>query len=313
MSGLRQALECTKLELKLRWQRLCSGSRTLVLGYHRIADLSPDPFGLAVSPRNFAEHLEVLSAYNRPILFRDIGTLHGSLRRSAESVCVTFDDGYADNLHTARPLLEKYDIPATFFVTAGQIGSNREFWWDEIDRILERPGATLDDVRDLHRTLYEIPAPQRQMLLHEALSREPQPSGMRAKHAVMTHDELLRLADGGLIEIGAHSMTHPRLPRLPEPAQREEIGTSKRILESILGHAVVSFAYPFGAWTPRTAALVEQAGLQRAATVDEGTVGPRTNPLTTPRMLVSNCTGDDLARLLRIWFARPPAGGGSAC
>ena len=52
---------------------------------------------------------------------------------------VTFDDGYADNLYNAKPLLERYEIPATIFLTSGCIGQNREFWWDELDRMLLQP------------------------------------------------------------------------------------------------------------------------------------------------------------------------------
>ena len=54
---------------------------------------------------------------------------------------VTFDDGYADNLWNAKPLLERYDVPAAVFVTTGYAGQDREFWWDELETLLlERAG-----------------------------------------------------------------------------------------------------------------------------------------------------------------------------
>ena len=56
-------------------------------------------------------------------------------------MAITFDDGYADNLYTAKALLERYNIPATVFLTAGFIGQDREFWWDELDRLLLHPGT----------------------------------------------------------------------------------------------------------------------------------------------------------------------------
>jgi peptidoglycan/xylan/chitin deacetylase (PgdA/CDA1 family) len=56
------------------------------------------------------------------------------------SVGITFDDGYADNVHAARPILERYDFPATFFIVSEHVDSRVEFWWDELDRLFLQPG-----------------------------------------------------------------------------------------------------------------------------------------------------------------------------
>ena len=55
------------------------------------------------------------------------------------SIAVTFDDGYADNLHCAARLLQKHDVPATFFLTSGYLGGHEEFWWDELTRLVFDP------------------------------------------------------------------------------------------------------------------------------------------------------------------------------
>ena len=64
--------------------------------------------------------------------------LHGQIPH--RSIVVTFDDGYADNLHQAKPLLEKYHVPATIFVTAGLIGQPQGFWGDILEQIFLQPG-----------------------------------------------------------------------------------------------------------------------------------------------------------------------------
>ena len=111
----------------------------LILMYHRIGVSGLDPWGLAVSPAHFAEHLAVLRQHGRTApLARVVETLRDGTLPS-RTLVVTFDDGYADNLYNARPLLERYDVPATVFVATGHIGSDREFWWDELEEILRRP------------------------------------------------------------------------------------------------------------------------------------------------------------------------------
>ncbi len=111
-------------------------SHTIILAYHRVANLRNDPQLLSVTPRHFEEHLNILQQYYEPLSLAKLGQdiISGSI--SQHSVAITFDDGYVDNLWNAKPLLEKYCIRATVFVTTGYVGSNREFWWDELERIL---------------------------------------------------------------------------------------------------------------------------------------------------------------------------------
>jgi peptidoglycan/xylan/chitin deacetylase (PgdA/CDA1 family) len=110
-------------------------SKGLVLMYHRIADLPSDAWGIAVRPGTFSRHLEVLRRdYEVVDLDRVAKDLYnGSMPR--RWIAVTFDDGYADNLYEAKPLLERHGVPATVFGVSGKIGSASEFWWDEIEGI----------------------------------------------------------------------------------------------------------------------------------------------------------------------------------
>src|SRR5213082_2011257 len=74
----------------------------LVLMYHRIAELPLDPFALAVTPRHFAEHLEMLRKYSRPTSLAEMARSLKDNKRPHRAVAVTFDDGYADNLYNAK-------------------------------------------------------------------------------------------------------------------------------------------------------------------------------------------------------------------
>lgn len=113
----------------------------VVLLYHRVAEVGSDPWSLCVTPRRFAEQLEVLRERAQPTRLRHLSRALKDGERSDRPVAVTFDDGYADNFYNAKPLLERHDVPATFFLTAGYVDCEHEFWWDELERLLLQPGA----------------------------------------------------------------------------------------------------------------------------------------------------------------------------
>src|SRR5579872_376216 len=99
----------------------------LVLLYHRIAVTPFDPWGLAVSPRHFEEHLDVLRRTRRPIPLTDFIRRFKSGTLPNNAVAVTFDDGYVDNLTEGKPRLAAADVPATIFLATGYLGQTSEF------------------------------------------------------------------------------------------------------------------------------------------------------------------------------------------
>jgi peptidoglycan/xylan/chitin deacetylase (PgdA/CDA1 family) len=125
-----------------RLRKFCSrigfqlSNRAVVLLYHRIADLASDPQLLAVSPSNFKSHLEVIRNKFQPLSLGDLTAAIQSGKVPHRGVTVTFDDGYFDNLLTAKPLLQRYKVPGTVFVSSGAASNSDVFWWDELERLL---------------------------------------------------------------------------------------------------------------------------------------------------------------------------------
>ena len=115
-------------------------AKAAILTYHRVCNETCDPWALCVTPEHFDQQMAVLRQLFDvvPLMALENDVRAGTLRPG--TVAVTFDDGYNDNVHIARPVLERYGVPATFFLVSSLIGSDREFWWDELDRLLLSPG-----------------------------------------------------------------------------------------------------------------------------------------------------------------------------
>lgn len=111
----------------------------IILLYHRVVDLTIDPQLLCVSPARFADHLEVLRQTCHPMTVQELIERANSDTLPDRAVAVTFDDGYADNLTQAAPLLARFDCPAVVFVTARPEDHDHEFWWDELERLILEP------------------------------------------------------------------------------------------------------------------------------------------------------------------------------
>lgn len=125
-----------RLRRWLGYPRRYPPAKAVILMYHRIARDDIDPWSLCVSPERFNQQLAWLSGHYRVVSLRQLvdELFHG--RVAERTVAITFDDGYADNLLNGEPLLTKHALPATFFLTSSVIGLNREFWWDELARLL---------------------------------------------------------------------------------------------------------------------------------------------------------------------------------
>ena len=117
-----------------------SSASALVLMYHRIGEVGSDPWSLCVTPEHLAEHLAVLKKAASPVRLQEL--IHDVKNKNIKprSVVITFDDGYADNLHLAKPVIERFEVPATIFLITGNFETSREFWWDELEQICLQPG-----------------------------------------------------------------------------------------------------------------------------------------------------------------------------
>ncbi|HEX2770258.1 MAG TPA: polysaccharide deacetylase family protein [Geobacteraceae bacterium] len=297
----------------------------IVLLYHRVTTLASDPEMLAVTPDNFRAQMQYLKKHFNMVRFEDSWS-----KESSPAVAITFDDGYVDNALEALPILEDVGVPATFFISTGSIGSDTEFWWHELERIiLEKQGLPsrfcLEDRRcgriwptgsskerqefynGITRLMNDADAGRRNNWLAQMRNWAGTEKLFAGMHRSMTIDELRLLAGSSLVTIGAHTVSHTRLSSLTSEAQRDEMQTSINQLETWLSREITTFSYPFGRkcdYTKDTMTFCRDLGIVKAAANFPGQAHRWTDPYQIPRHLVRNWTAETFALKLRGFWTR---------
>ncbi len=293
----------------------------LILLYHRVADDPVDSQLLTVSPENFDAHLAHLAAACNVLPLPDLIHRIRENKCPPSTVAITFDDGYADNFTNALPILEKHHLPATIFVTTSAIDSDREFWWDALERIfltdrqlpetltmtdsegrLEWPLSTaqqrLECCDQLCSILRNKPVAKIEQIVDMLLTWAGIPLVARQTHLPLSHGQLTSLAAHPLIEIGSHTVSHSRLSALSEKEQFFEIRASKQQLEAFFNKPVRTISYPFGGpddFTPQCARFAAAEGYEAAIANTQGHITEPLDLFAVPRHLVRNWHRDDFA------------------
>jgi peptidoglycan/xylan/chitin deacetylase (PgdA/CDA1 family) len=300
-------------------------ARVVILLYHRIFEASSDPWELCVSPKHFAEQLEFLRRNYRVLSLNELVNYLRAGRLPKRAVVLTFDDGYADNLWNAKPLLEKYQVPATVFVTSGYVDSPGEFWWDDLERILLQPkqlpqhlhmtiqgqdyewsitdlGRLVEIYFAIHQVLQPLSKPHRDQAIAKLFAWANVERKGRPDNRPLSKNELIELSQSKFVEIGAHTVFHPFLSSLSPADQLAEIANSRRQLEAILGDRVDTFSYPYGNFTAETVNIVKHAGFGVALTVAPTAVETRDNLYRLGRFGVGDWGGEKFKRYLDEFF-----------
>lgn len=281
LPGWRRAVRAARAVARAARRR---SRRGVILLYHRVAGPRFDPLLLDVSPANFDAQLAVLRQETEVLPLPEFERRRRAGTLPPRASAVTFDDGYADNLHAAVPVLARHAAPATVFVTSGMVGAGGEFWWDDVERIAFTPSALTANVpiagvvwqgdpgapdattaapswnvempdtpsprHALYRALLVAVRPLASGDRFRAVSALREwagiPDGARPTHRALTSDELSDLAGRAGITIGAHTVTHPVLALLDATGQRDELAACRAALMRATGRAVDALAYPFG-------------------------------------------------------------------
>lgn len=274
----------------------------LVLMFHRVLPAHDPMLPTEPDAIRFAACMDLLAQNFTVLPLRDgVEQLRkGTLPTRA--VCITFDDGYANNFTVAMPILRERALAATVFVAPAYLNGGRMFN-DTVLEALRGAPVTFDlsnfgmgrvkltnmtaRIHAAHAIIdkfkYLSPAVRDQCA---ALLAETAGCTLPA-NLMMTDAQVAEMARNG-IEIGAHTMTHPILAQIDETKAKEEIVQGKQRLEVITGTQIVSFAYPNGRpnrdYTLNHVDIIRNAGFELAVSTSWGAASQKSDPFQVPRI-----------------------------
>jgi peptidoglycan/xylan/chitin deacetylase (PgdA/CDA1 family) len=279
-----------------------SRRRLSILMYHRVLP-GADPINTwDVTAEEFDAQMAALAAHFAPL---PLGEAVQRLARGdlpAGAVCVTFDDGYADNLTVALPILQRRGIPATFFIATAYLNGGR-MWNDTVvEAVRAAPGQQLDLAAIGLGSLALGDAPARRACIErilKAIKHRPNDEREQAVRRLveqvgkplpddlmLTDAQLLALRRSGM-EIGGHTAHHPILANLSADAARREIVEGRERLVELLREPVALFAYPNGKpqrdYTYVHVQMVRCAGFTAAVSTADGVASAASDRYQLPR------------------------------
>ncbi len=303
--------------------------RLLILMYHRILP-ADDPRtqleepGMVVTPCTFAQHLQILQQHFSIVRLSDWLQDKEQGKTLPQNACaITFDDGWLDNYEYAFPLLQEFGLPATIYLVAGMIGTNKDFWPGRVARLISAISTNYPqywhapEMQWLPYSFTDTPAP-REQLSHTiaTLKRQPDEAIHRrlddcetalgieydnSNPVLLNWNQVKAMQKSGLIDFGSHTCNHIRLNRnLGNDTLHNEIIDSKQLIEQHTGHPAQTFCYPNGDLCEQAIRLVAQT-YKGAVTTRNGWNDKNSQPHRLQRIGIHEDTASDrIAFLARL-------------
>lgn len=311
--AIRAMFEALWLARMPALSRALSRSRGVIFTLHRVLPEPPAAFSpnaiLQVTP----DFLDYVITRVRA-LGLDIVSLDEALERLAARtagrgfVVLTFDDAYRDNLRHALPILQSHAAPFTLYVPTALVDGVGEIWWQAIEDIIARQEAIAltvngeTDYLDTRTTgekqaafdrvywlMRKMPEAERIAFLRGFAQSYGYDLGRQCRDLIMDWQELRAFVEEPLCTIGAHTVHHYELAKLPIEEARSEMAQSVEILAAQFGQRPAHFSYPLGgplSAGPREFDLAREIGFRSAVTTRPGGLYPAhaQNPHTLPRV-----------------------------
>ncbi len=278
----------------------------IILCYHGIGE-SGNPLGVAPTREMFEAQMHFLRENYRVASLEETCRELSSGAKSEPGVVITFDDGYRSAYTVAFPILQKYRLPATIYLTVDSVETGQVAWYDRVFLAMAvAPSGELQlDLQGPWRFQLNSPEDRLRAALEVVALLRTLPNSLRCEccallenriglpqnalsSRVLTWEEIHTMHQAG-IAFGSHTLTHPVVSQLAPRELEMELGASKCLLEKKLGVPVLDFAFPFGKASDCSSAALEmlaRCGYRSAVTTVPGVNTPQVNPFELRRLQV---------------------------
>lgn len=201
---------------------------------------------------------------------------------------LTFDDGYSQVFELVVPFLIEQKIPATYFVSTGHLETGRLLWFVYINAlvseqvyhsiVINEKTFSLDTPKmrlKAWKILVELSrkSGDSHKFITEFSLNYPLPDYVTRKYSGLSMDQIRKISEIDLLDLGAHTHHHPYLDVLSEANQLQEMLINKELLEDLVGTPVHNFAYTGGIYDKNSLSAVDKAGFQAAFAVTSKRLG----------------------------------------
>ena len=300
--------------------------RMPVLMYHRVIDDQHvydvhSSSGIIVSKDVFRMQMATIRQWLNPIGIDEFVECLRSGRGIPQRSClVTFDDGWVDNYDIALPIIREFTIPAVVFLPTNYISADKMFWQEEllvsmsdaiasadeerlamVSEILNSGSQSYELTMDGVRTYISDLKTGHDSDIDEMLGRirkiTPAESELQHYNRYLTWSQVKEMQEQGL-SFGSHAVSHRALDKLSERDCRNELRTSRRIIEEKIALPVLSLAYPNGNYNADVVREARDAGYEVAFTTEPGFFDRNADPLRVPRMNIHDINSSTKSRFL---------------
>ncbi|MBN2018003.1 MAG: polysaccharide deacetylase family protein [Candidatus Cloacimonetes bacterium] len=283
-------------------------NKIIIIMYHNFYDENHKKHtnvGLDISC--FEKQLQYLRTYYNPISLHElVNYIQNEVPIPENAAVLTFDDGYMNNYTLAFPLLEKYQIPATIFMTMDFIYNSLWIWVNALEYIISKASIkhfsisipdrglvtfTIENEEEkakVYKQLKEMLKEFHPSMIDNIISELKKNLNVKIGYNEVINYQMLdestiKKMSSPLVDFGSHTLSHPILTRLNTEEVIHEIKDSKEILERILGEEVEYFCYPNGDYNEEIVAIVKEH-YKAALSTDSGFVDKSSNIFLLPRI-----------------------------